>query len=121
MCRASVIEPLYWLIQMDGVKMQGAGGICEDGCTAIVDTGTTLIIGPPRDVQKINAAIAGPAQKTISDVCNESLGKYMPRLFEISKTHDPLLVSGVFCEKEIYIRDDPVLNGNMCVQPEHTP
>ncbi|XP_065146153.1 nothepsin [Paramisgurnus dabryanus] len=49
----SVTQKGYWQIKMDGVKVQGALSFCyrsSHGCQAVVDTGTSLIGGPSRDI-----------------------------------------------------------------------
>ncbi|XP_041955565.1 pepsin A-like [Alosa sapidissima] len=44
----------YWQIQMDSVTINGNVVGCAGGCQAIVDTGTSLVIGPYNDIQNIN-------------------------------------------------------------------
>ncbi|XP_038675279.1 pepsin A-like [Scyliorhinus canicula] len=47
----------YWQIRLDGVKLNGQMVACQSGCQAIVDTGTSLIVGPTAPIQKILHAI----------------------------------------------------------------
>ncbi|EDV29376.1 Lysosomal aspartic protease [Trichoplax sp. H2] len=47
----------YWQFAMDGGKVATGTTVCNGGCQAIADTGTTLIVGPPEDVQRIQQAI----------------------------------------------------------------
>ncbi|XP_062396467.1 pepsin A-like [Sardina pilchardus] len=44
----------YWQIKMDSVTINGDVVACAGGCQAIVDTGTSLVIGPYNDIQNIN-------------------------------------------------------------------
>ncbi|KAB0795215.1 hypothetical protein PPYR_12054 [Photinus pyralis] len=46
----------HWRIKMDFLRL-GSRPFCSSGCEAIVDTGTSLIVGPAADVKDINAAI----------------------------------------------------------------
>ncbi|XP_029013049.1 pepsin A-like [Betta splendens] len=45
----------YWQIQMDSVTINGQTVACSGGCQAIIDTGTSLIVGPTSDINNINA------------------------------------------------------------------
>jgi len=49
----------YWQIDMEGMSVEGRKGTiaCDRGCDAIVDTGTSLIVGPVNDVYRINSFI----------------------------------------------------------------
>jgi cathepsin D len=45
----------YWKFKMDGINIGGIPSFsCFFGCQAIADTGTSLFIGPPDEVAKLN-------------------------------------------------------------------
>lgn len=50
---------LFWEIPVGGVFIEGYPIEFEDSRTAIVDTGTTLLIMPPKDALKIHGYISG--------------------------------------------------------------
>ncbi|KAM3617845.1 uncharacterized protein V6R79_011905 [Siganus canaliculatus] len=45
----------YWQIKMDSVKINGETVACSGGCQAIIDTGTSLIVGPTSDISNMNS------------------------------------------------------------------
>lgn len=53
----NVTRKAYWQIHMDAVDVANGLTVCEGGCEAIVDTGTSLITGPTKEVKKIQDAI----------------------------------------------------------------
>jgi len=54
-----VIDKFYWTIKLDDIRLgKKSLGLCgDDGCKAIVDTGTSLITGPSRELRKVLKAI----------------------------------------------------------------
>ncbi|XP_055987523.1 pepsin F-like [Sorex fumeus] len=50
-----VTRPLYWQLAVDSISMDGKVIACHRGCQAMLDTGTSLIIGPQVAVQHIQS------------------------------------------------------------------
>uniref|UniRef100_A0A6Q2Z9Q2 pepsin A n=1 Tax=Esox lucius TaxID=8010 RepID=A0A6Q2Z9Q2_ESOLU len=48
---------LYWQITVDSVTVNGQIVACSGGCQAIVDTGTSNIVGPQGDIDRIAGAV----------------------------------------------------------------
>ncbi|KAL5138604.1 Aspartic proteinase oryzasin-1 [Glycine soja] len=77
----------YWQIEMGDFFIGGLStGVCEGGCAAIVDSGTSLLAGPTTVVTEINHAIG--AEGVLSVECKEVVSEYGELLWD-------LLVSGV--------------------------
>ncbi|CAH1401918.1 unnamed protein product [Nezara viridula] len=54
-----VTRKAYWEFQMDKLEVNNNAVGCLSGCRAVADTGTSMILGPVADVEKINAMIPG--------------------------------------------------------------
>ncbi len=54
-----VVEKFYWTIELDDIKYDGKSlGLCPNKCKAIIDTGTTLIAGPTKDINSLLQAVS---------------------------------------------------------------
>ncbi|XP_061367247.1 aspartic proteinase-like [Gastrolobium bilobum] len=77
----------YWQIEMGDFFIGGfSTGVCEGGCAAIVDSGTSLLAGPTTVVTEINHAIG--AEGVLSVECKEIVVEFGELIWD-------LLVSGV--------------------------
>ncbi|KAK6242909.1 hypothetical protein QUC31_009318 [Theobroma cacao] len=81
----------YWQFDMgDFLIGNHSTGVCETGCAAIVDSGTSLLAGPTTVVAEINQAIG--ARGVVSAECKEVVSQYGDLIWQ-------LLVSGVLPDK----------------------
>ncbi|KAK7939438.1 hypothetical protein WMY93_002764 [Mugilogobius chulae] len=53
----NVTRKAYWQIQMSGITVGSQLTLCKSGCQAIVDTGTSLIVGPVEEIRALHKAI----------------------------------------------------------------
>uniref|UniRef100_A0A4W5LWI0 Peptidase A1 domain-containing protein n=1 Tax=Hucho hucho TaxID=62062 RepID=A0A4W5LWI0_9TELE len=53
----NVTRKAYWQIEMNNVEVGNQLTLCKAGCQAIVDTGTSLIVGPAEEVRALHKAI----------------------------------------------------------------
>nr|XP_006137281.1 cathepsin E [Pelodiscus sinensis] len=61
----------YWQIQLDNIQVGGTVAFCAEGCQAIVDTGTSLITGPSKDIKEMQNYIgAVPMDGEYAVECN---------------------------------------------------
>ncbi|XP_072905568.1 cathepsin D [Hemitrygon akajei] len=53
----NVTRQAYWQIQMDEIVIGNVLTLCKGGCSAIVDTGTSLLTGPKTEIERLQKAI----------------------------------------------------------------
>ncbi|KAM6159455.1 cathepsin D [Rhynchocyon petersi] len=53
----NVTRKAYWQIHMDSVDVGSKLTLCKGGCEAIVDTGTSLMVGPVEEVTELQRAL----------------------------------------------------------------
>nr|XP_003220239.1 PREDICTED: embryonic pepsinogen [Anolis carolinensis] len=86
-----VTEQGYWQIELDSILVNGEAIACSDGCQAIVDTGTSLVAGPPSDISNLQNAIgATPGQYGQYDINCGNLGNMPDVVFVINGIQFPL-------------------------------
>ncbi|XP_062315928.1 pepsin A-like [Osmerus eperlanus] len=70
----------YWQISMDSVTINGNVVACSGGCQAIIDTGTSQIVGPNSDIANMNSWVGASTDQYGEAVVNcQSLGN-MPEV-----------------------------------------
>ncbi|XP_058860697.1 pepsin A-like [Acipenser ruthenus] len=80
-----VTSQTYWETTMESVTINGNVVACASGCRAIVDTGTSRVVGPTSDINNILAYIgATEGQYGLSIVNCNSLGSMPDVTFKIN-------------------------------------
>nr|XP_025967802.1 cathepsin E [Dromaius novaehollandiae] len=66
-----VTQQGYWQILIDNIQVGGTVAFCAGGCQAIVDTGTSLLTGPSKDIKELQKYIgATPVDGEYAVECN---------------------------------------------------
>uniref|UniRef100_A0A669CWS8 pepsin A n=1 Tax=Oreochromis niloticus TaxID=8128 RepID=A0A669CWS8_ORENI len=60
----------YWQINMDSVTINGQTVACSGGCQAIIDTGTSLIVGPTTDINNLNSWVGASTDQSGDAIVN---------------------------------------------------
>lgn len=60
---------------------------CANGCQAIADSGTSLLVGPQKEISRINHAIG--AEPVLVEQCKIVVHEYLPRILDIIGTMPP--------------------------------
>ncbi|KAF8006412.1 hypothetical protein BT93_K0650 [Corymbia citriodora subsp. variegata] len=80
-CYVPITKPGYWQIDVRGILVAGnSTGLCDDGCEAVLDTGTSFLAGPTRTITQINHAIG--AVGIVSFQCQTIVSIYGNRIWE---------------------------------------
>ncbi|XP_036129290.1 chymosin-like [Molossus molossus] len=81
----------YWQFTVDSVTVDGVVVACDGGCQAILDTGTSMLVGPSSDILSIQKAIgATQSQFGMFDINCGSLSSMPTVVFEIHGKKYPL-------------------------------
>nr|XP_055197093.1 chymosin-like [Nyctereutes procyonoides] len=81
----------YWQFTVDSVTVNGVVVACDGGCQAILDTGTSMLVGPNSDILNIQSAIgATQDQYGMFDINCGNLGSMPSVVFEIHGRKYPL-------------------------------
>ncbi|XP_047630070.1 pregnancy-associated glycoprotein 2-like isoform X1 [Phacochoerus africanus] len=71
----SLSKPHYWQIPLERISMKGKIVACKRGCQAVVDTGTSLTLGPRNQVYNIHKRFSGYyLQDLVKDQATGSFG-----------------------------------------------
>uniref|UniRef100_A0A3Q4HJ46 pepsin A n=1 Tax=Neolamprologus brichardi TaxID=32507 RepID=A0A3Q4HJ46_NEOBR len=84
---------LYCQITVGSVCGNGQAVACNDGCQAIVDTGTSMIVGPQSDIDNINAWLGASSQNGEYIVNCNNIGQMPDVTFNINGNQFTLPIS----------------------------
>lgn len=89
---APIVNRHFWQFNLDTIRVGGKSHFCQNGCSAIADTGTSLITGPAKDVAALNILLGGELTTTndTSFDCNKL--HTLPHVSFIVKGH-PLTIT----------------------------
>ncbi|KAI3417102.1 uncharacterized protein J3R85_014720 [Psidium guajava] len=104
-----VTQKGYWQFDMDDILIGNQStGVCKGGCAAIVDSGTSLLVGPTSVVAEINYAIG--AKGVVSTECKQVVSQYGDLIWD-------LLIAGVKPDKVCSQIGLCIFNGTQHVSP----
>uniref|UniRef100_A0A3Q3RG95 pepsin A n=1 Tax=Mastacembelus armatus TaxID=205130 RepID=A0A3Q3RG95_9TELE len=93
---------LYWQITVDSVTVNGQVVACNGGCQAIVDTGTSLIVGPQSSINNINSWLGATSQNGDYIVNCNNIGQMPDLTFHIHGQQFTLPASAYVRQSQYY-------------------
>uniref|UniRef100_A0A3B4YBL9 pepsin A n=2 Tax=Seriola lalandi dorsalis TaxID=1841481 RepID=A0A3B4YBL9_SERLL len=93
---------LYWQITVDSVTVNGQVVACNGGCQAIVDTGTSMIVGPQSSISSINSYVGASSQNGDSVVNCNNIGQMPDVTFHIHGQEFTLPASAYVRQSQYY-------------------
>ncbi|KAK9268284.1 hypothetical protein L1049_010727 [Liquidambar formosana] len=89
-----VTQKGYWQFNMGDVLIDGkTTGLCAGGCSAIADSGTSLLAGPTPVITMINHAIG--ASGVVSQECKAVVAQYGQTIMEFAFTNPKKICSQI--------------------------
>ncbi|XP_032078299.1 pepsin A-like [Thamnophis elegans] len=98
-----VTAEYFWQITVDSITLNGKVIACSGGCQAIVDTGTSLLVGPPNGIASIQNAIGATQANQVSLIimCN-AIKELADIVFTINGIEYPVPASAYFRQSQGY-------------------
>ncbi|XP_063338225.1 pepsin A-like [Pelmatolapia mariae] len=93
---------LYWQITVDSITVNGQVVACYGGCQAIVDTGTSLVVGPQSDIDSISVWMGAFSLNGDYIVNCNDVGQLPDVIFNINGQQFPLPASAYVSESQNY-------------------
>ncbi|XP_062974797.1 pepsin A-like [Elgaria multicarinata webbii] len=93
----------YWQITVDSITMNGQSIACSGGCEAIVDTGTSMLAGPPSCIANIQNSIGASQASNGEYMISCSAMNSLPDIiFTINGIEFPLPASAYVIQGQSY-------------------
>uniref|UniRef100_A0A667ZZZ8 pepsin A n=1 Tax=Myripristis murdjan TaxID=586833 RepID=A0A667ZZZ8_9TELE len=92
----------YWQIKMDSVTINGQTVACAGGCQAIIDTGTSLIVGPTNDINNMNSWVGASTNQYGEAVVNCQNVQSMPDVTFTLNGHAFTVPASAYVSKNYY-------------------
>ncbi|XP_078403895.1 pepsin A-like [Cetorhinus maximus] len=111
-----VTRDAYWQILIDRVTIDGEVVACSGGCPAIVDTGTSLLVGPSTPIGNIQQGIgATPTSYGMYNINCNNLQNMPDVVFTINGVDFPLPAKAYTLQQKSCISGFGVTGGNLWI------
>ncbi|XP_072756491.1 lysosomal aspartic protease-like [Anoplolepis gracilipes] len=89
----------YWQIGLNNIKVNNTV-LCENGCQAIADTGTSLIVGPAKEIAIINKLLGAVTVAGVAILDCDKLENLPTIELSVNKNDKLILTSNDYVNKE---------------------
>ncbi|XP_068453350.1 pepsin A-like [Clinocottus analis] len=98
----SLSSATYWQIKMDSVTINGQVVACAGGCQAIIDTGTSQIVGPSSDINNMNSWVGASTNQYGESTVNCQNIQSMPEITFTLDGHDFVVPASAYVSVSSY-------------------